>query len=560
MHYNETAEAYAEFDELKGQKITDWEVVKNQINALTDKVAGPNGGIVNNPIKLTIHSKTCPDLTVIDLPGITRIPLFGSDQPKNIEEITKEMCTKYCQESSTIILCVIPANVDISTSEALSMARKLDPTGDRTIGVITKLDLMDPGTNAKNLLEGSDVALKNGYIALKNRSQQDLNDKLPIKVASQKEMTFFRSHPVYSKMNSSYFGIENLVEKLRRMFFEHLKLFLPGIYFNLKEKIQDCKKNLEALGSNELMNMLSSGSILSYLNSVINKFSENVEKAFLGKSHDLAENKSAHQIKLLYYQFLEEINKKPSQSIHNSYISEVLVRSEGDRLSGFPEATIFYEILSDQYENIKSETQTFYEKIYEEVTSTINIIILKYFKHFPPLKNKMSESIMEFVDQAFTKSKHICDSISQMNMDYLYIDENEFEINLMNILNLGKEVKEVKDQKSSKEKDKPVEKQKSDAELVEEANNKMAEYIKKLVDYYFQLILRNLRESIPKAMAFYFIKELRNVRSHLLLKFMQMETDNLVEEDPEVSKKRKFYSDMLKVLEKSEKLMLSDEE
>jgi len=46
---------------------------------LTDKVAGSNKGIVPEPIILTVYSNSCPDLTLIDLPGITRIPLSGSD-------------------------------------------------------------------------------------------------------------------------------------------------------------------------------------------------------------------------------------------------------------------------------------------------------------------------------------------------------------------------------------------------------------------------------------------------------------------------------------------------
>lgn len=77
LHHSDNSEPYAQFDEIKGKKFSNWELVKEEINTLTDKVAGNKGGIVNNPIKLTIHSKTCPDLTVIDLPGITRIPLHG---------------------------------------------------------------------------------------------------------------------------------------------------------------------------------------------------------------------------------------------------------------------------------------------------------------------------------------------------------------------------------------------------------------------------------------------------------------------------------------------------
>jgi dynamin 1-like protein len=89
------------------------------IESLTDSVAGRNKGIVDDPIILTVYSSTCPDLTLIDLPGITRIPLAGSDQPDNIEEITKEMAYRYVSDPRTIILCVVPANADISTSEAI---------------------------------------------------------------------------------------------------------------------------------------------------------------------------------------------------------------------------------------------------------------------------------------------------------------------------------------------------------------------------------------------------------------------------------------------------------
>ncbi len=86
---------------------------------LTDKVAGKNSNIVDIPIVLNIYSHTCPDLTLIDLPGITRIPLKGSDQGVDIEKVTKNMCRRYADDVRTIILCVIPANADITTSDAL---------------------------------------------------------------------------------------------------------------------------------------------------------------------------------------------------------------------------------------------------------------------------------------------------------------------------------------------------------------------------------------------------------------------------------------------------------
>lgn len=135
---------------------------------MTDKIAGKTKNIVDKPIVLTVYSHTCPDLTMIDLPGITRIPIEGQD--KNIEQITRGMAHRYVNDPRTIILCVLPANADMTTSDGLAMAREVDSKGIRTIGVITKIDIMDKGTSAKRMLEGKDVALRLGFIGIKNRS------------------------------------------------------------------------------------------------------------------------------------------------------------------------------------------------------------------------------------------------------------------------------------------------------------------------------------------------------------------------------------------------------
>jgi vacuolar protein sorting-associated protein 1 len=80
------------------------------------------------------------------------------------------------------------------------MAREVDPKGIRTIGVITKIDIMDKGTSAKRMIEGKDVALRLGFIGIKNRSQQDIIDRVPVKVAQEKESLYFSTHPIYSTM------------------------------------------------------------------------------------------------------------------------------------------------------------------------------------------------------------------------------------------------------------------------------------------------------------------------------------------------------------------------
>ena len=83
---------YAIFEVDPTKKYEDFFAVRDQIQKLTDQVAGTGGKIVNDPIKLRIYSVDCPDLTIIDLPGITRIDVKGQT---NIEEVTTSMAKLY---------------------------------------------------------------------------------------------------------------------------------------------------------------------------------------------------------------------------------------------------------------------------------------------------------------------------------------------------------------------------------------------------------------------------------------------------------------------------------
>jgi replication fork clamp-binding protein CrfC len=153
--------------------MTDFKKVKEAIEELTDKICGKNKNIIDKAIILYVHSKNCPNLTVIDLPGLTRIAIEG--QSEDIYRVTTEMIRKYMVDPTSIILCVIPANQDITNDEVLHMAMKIDVLGERTIGCITKIDIMDRGTDARSLLlNKGEVPLKLGYIGIKNRSQGDI--------------------------------------------------------------------------------------------------------------------------------------------------------------------------------------------------------------------------------------------------------------------------------------------------------------------------------------------------------------------------------------------------
>lgn len=116
----------------------------------TDKVCGRNKDIHPTPIICKVYSRSVVDLTLVDLPGMTKVPC--GDQPQDIEKKIVDLCYQYTVPKTAIIMAVTPANQDLANSDALKLARKVDPYGERTIGVLTKIDLMDEGTNCVDIL------------------------------------------------------------------------------------------------------------------------------------------------------------------------------------------------------------------------------------------------------------------------------------------------------------------------------------------------------------------------------------------------------------------------
>lgn len=161
-------------------------------------------------IQLTVEGPHCPDLTLVDLPGIVRKPKDG--QPPTVVEQVRSMIRKHIEQEESIIAAVIPCG-DLETSEALALAKEYDPESNRTIGILTKPDLMDFGTDAKEVLLGKDHFLPHGYITVKNRGNKDKN--ISMDDAREMETRYFEEHSVYSEMDSSFFGVSSLVAKLQ---------------------------------------------------------------------------------------------------------------------------------------------------------------------------------------------------------------------------------------------------------------------------------------------------------------------------------------------------------
>uniref|UniRef100_A0A8D3D896 Dynamin-2 n=1 Tax=Scophthalmus maximus TaxID=52904 RepID=A0A8D3D896_SCOMX len=233
---------YAEFLHCKGKKFVDFEEVRAEIEAETDRITGSNKGISPIPINLRVYSPNVLNLTLIDLPGMTKVAV--GDQPHDIEHQIREMLMQFITKESCLILAVTPANTDLANSDALKIAKEVDPQGLRTIGVITKLDLMDEGTDAKDILENKLLPLRRGYIGVVNRSQKDIDGKKDIRAALAAERKFFLSHPAYRHI-AERMGTPHLQKTLNQQLTNHIRDTLPGLRSKLQSQLLSLEKEVE---------------------------------------------------------------------------------------------------------------------------------------------------------------------------------------------------------------------------------------------------------------------------------------------------------------------------
>ena len=221
---------WGEFLHLPGEKFYDFNKIRAEIIRDTEAKTGRNAGISPLPINLRIFSPNVVTLTLVDLPGLTKVPV--GDQPKDIERQIKDMLLKYISRPASIILAVTAANQDLANSDGLKLAREVDPEGTRTIGVLTKVDLMsapwsrilsfladkkfvcrDTGTDVVDILAGRIIPLRLGYIPVVNRGQRDIESSKSILAALEHERQFFENHPSY-KSKAQYCGTPWLARRL----------------------------------------------------------------------------------------------------------------------------------------------------------------------------------------------------------------------------------------------------------------------------------------------------------------------------------------------------------
>ncbi|XP_078502755.1 dynamin-1 isoform X2 [Lissotriton helveticus] len=414
---------YGEFLHCKGKKFTDFDEIRQEIEAETDRVTGSNKGISPVPINLRVYSPNVLNLTLVDLPGMTKVPV--GDQPVDIEFQIRDMLMQFVTKDNALILAVSPANSDLANSDALKISKEVDPQGQRTIGVITKLDLMDEGTDARDVLENKLLPLRRGYIGVVNRSQKDIDGKKDIQAALAAERKFFLSHPSYRHM-ADRMGTPYLQKVLNQQLTNHIRDTLPGLRNKLQSQLLSIEKEVD-----EYKNFRPDDPSrkTKALLQMVQQFAVDFEKRIEGSGDqiDTYELSGGARINRIFHERFpfELVKMEFDEKDLRREISYAIKNIHGIRTGLFTPDLAFEATVKKQIEKLKVPTLKCVDLVVNELTSTIRKCSEK-LSQYPLLREEMERIVSTHIRDREGKTKEQVMLLIDIELSYMNTNHEDF--------------------------------------------------------------------------------------------------------------------------------------
>lgn len=601
---NETNEdEWGEFLHLPGEKFYDFNKIRAEIVKDTELKTGKNAGISPLPINLRIFSPNVLTLTLVDLPGLTKVPV--GDQPRDIERQIKDMLMKYISKPNAIILAVTAGNTDLANSDGLKLAREVDPEGTRTIGVLTKIDLMDPGTDVVDVLAGRVIPLRLGYVPVVNRGQRDIEQSKAIAAALENERSFFENHPSY-KGKSQYCGTPFLARKLNMILMHHIRATLPDIKARIQQQLQKYNAELQTLGG-PMGDSNSSGVVLN----VITEFTSEFRTMIDGNTNDLSLNELSGGARISFV-FHELYNNgvrtiDPFDQVKDGDIRTILYNSSGSTPSLFVGTTAFEVIVKQQIKRIEEPSLKCCQLVYDELVRILGQLLNKIqaFRRYPQLKDRFNSVVINFFKTAMAPTTKLVTDMVAMQACYVntthpdFLNGHKAMAIVTERLNANKPPAAIDNPKTGKlapgtvnnnkdldvdakkeepsffgsffagNKNQPKKKgaavmeappavirpqaQLSDRETME------TEVIKLLITSYYNIVKREMIDMVPKAISLTLVNHSKeNLQRELLQELYKPDVlDELLKESDYVVSRRKEVVQMLGALNKADEIVAS---
>ncbi|XP_008574871.1 PREDICTED: dynamin-1-like protein isoform X3 [Galeopterus variegatus] len=598
------AEEWGKFLHTKNKLYTDFDEIRQEIENETERISGNNKGVSPEPIHLKIFSPNVVNLTLVDLPGMTKVPV--GDQPKDIELQIRELILRFISNPNSIILAVTAANTDMATSEALKISREVDPDGRRTLAVITKLDLMDAGTDAMDVLMGRVIPVKLGIIGVVNRSQLDINNKKSVTDSIRDEYAFLqKKYPSLANRN----GTKYLARTLNRLLMHHIRDCLP----ELKTRI-----NVLAAQYQSLLNSYGepvddkSATLLQLITKFATEYCNTIEGT--AKYIETSELCGGARICYIFHETfgrtLESVD--PLGGLNTIDILTAIRNATGPRPALFVPEVSFELLVKRQIKRLEEPSLRCVELVHEEMQRIIQHcsnystqellrfpklhdaiveVVTCLLRRRLPVTNEMVHNLVA-IELAYINTKHpdFADACGLMNNNIEEQRRNRLARELPSTVSrdkvasggggVGDGVQEpttgnwrgmLKTSKAeellAEEKSKPIpimpaSPQKGHAvnlldvpvpvaRKLSAREQRDCEVIERLIKSYFLIVRKNIQDSVPKAVMHFLVNHVKDtLQSELVGQLYKSSLlDDLLTESEDMAQRRKEAADMLKALQ-----------
>ncbi|TFY61217.1 hypothetical protein EVG20_g7139 [Dentipellis fragilis] len=396
---NANPDEWGEFLHLPGEKFYDFHKIRNEIVRDTEAKTGRNAGISPLPINLRIYSPNVLTLTLVDLPGLTK--------------------------PGCIILAVTAANVDLANSDGLKLARDVDPEGTRTIGVLTKVDLMDQGTDVVDILAGRVIPLRLGYVPVVNRGQRDIEASKSIAAALEHERLYFENHPSY-KNKAQYCGTPFLAHKLNMILMYHIRSMLPDIKARITQQLQKYSLELQQLGGP--MGDNSSSVVLN----IITEFTSEFRTTIDGNTNDLSLNElsGGARISFVFHELFNNGIKSidPFDQVKDGDIRTILYNSSGSTPAVFVGTQAFEVIVKQQIKRLEDPSLRCCQLVYDELIRILGQLLQKIqtFRRYPALRERFNHVVVNFFKSSMMPTTKLVSDLAAMQACYVNTTHPDF--------------------------------------------------------------------------------------------------------------------------------------
>jgi dynamin 1-like protein len=485
------------------------DLIKHEIEHQTNLKAGSALNISHEPIFMKIYAPGVPNLSFVDLPGLTSIAMTDRGQPKDIKEQIIKLVSNTIQSKNAIILAIIAARPDIEADMAMEIVKKADPTGERTIGILTKLDLMNEDADISCYLENQlsiDLTLKYGYYGVKNRN----NPSQSIQDALVSEKNYFQTHTIYRQEKyKSRLGINTVATNVSNILIHNIKCCLPHVLSNITKQLDKTNEEMNSLGK---CLPLEKEARFMILNSMVAKYVKTFQHAIESRGSSFQTGRMIKEKFISYRREIQSIN--PFNELKDQDLIDRLKGYDGIHMS-FPYVPleVIETCLTDRTWRPIMRLMEPSQKCLKECLDLLQKLLFD-------------------IDTDIKKYPNLLKSIRNIVINDIFIPC--YQTTLLRI----------KERMKSEEAyiwtdDKSFHKVMSDFSGMIKNGEYDITKLKNVLYEYYKTVVNTMCESIPKCIVFHLIQDITKQVNFVIEKVVSSDINVLLEEFPEIEQRRK---------------------